>query len=276
MALTPKQQRFVDEYLIDLNATQAAIRAGYSAKTAQEQSARLLSKVIVQEAIAAAQAARSAETKITAADVLRRYWMIATADPNELIEYRRCCCRCCWGEGNLYQRTASELDRDLTKWAAAKRKAEAAGEEVAAFDPLGGGGYDARKPPNPKCPECFGEGVGQAFPKDTRNLSPAARCLYAGVKTTKDGLEIKVHDQHAALTNVARHLGMFVEKRELSGPNGGPVEVKGEHEHTVTITGRIESLAGAFVGAADREADRAEEGDLPGDGAGEPVDPGPR
>jgi len=49
--LTAKQQAFVDEYLIDLNATQAAIRAGYSAKTAQEQSSRLLSKVIIKAAI---------------------------------------------------------------------------------------------------------------------------------------------------------------------------------------------------------------------------------
>ncbi len=46
--LTPKQQRFVDEYLVDLNATQAAIRAGYSKKTAKEQAARLLTKANVQ------------------------------------------------------------------------------------------------------------------------------------------------------------------------------------------------------------------------------------
>lgn len=42
--LTEKQQRFADEYLIDLNGTQAAIRAGYSAKTANEQASRLLTK----------------------------------------------------------------------------------------------------------------------------------------------------------------------------------------------------------------------------------------
>ena len=47
--LTDKQKRFCDEYLIDLNATQAAIRAGYSEKTAQEQSSRLLSNVMVQK-----------------------------------------------------------------------------------------------------------------------------------------------------------------------------------------------------------------------------------
>ena len=48
MILTPKQERFCQEYLIDLCGTQAAIRAGYSKHTAQPQSARLLSNVIIQ------------------------------------------------------------------------------------------------------------------------------------------------------------------------------------------------------------------------------------
>lgn len=51
MAMTAKQKRFCDEYLVDLNATQAAIRAGYSKKTANEQGARLLANVSVQEYI---------------------------------------------------------------------------------------------------------------------------------------------------------------------------------------------------------------------------------
>lgn len=63
--LTPKQQRFVEEYLIDLNATQAAIRAGYSEKTAQEQSSRLLSNVMVQDAVQEAQNKLSERTEIT-------------------------------------------------------------------------------------------------------------------------------------------------------------------------------------------------------------------
>lgn len=46
--MTPKQDAFCREYIVDLNATQAAIRAGYSEKTAQEQSSRLLSNVIIQ------------------------------------------------------------------------------------------------------------------------------------------------------------------------------------------------------------------------------------
>lgn len=62
--LSDQRQRFVDEYLIDLNGTQAAIRAGYSPKTAQEQASRLLSNVMVQEAISKAMAARSRRTGV--------------------------------------------------------------------------------------------------------------------------------------------------------------------------------------------------------------------
>lgn len=72
MALTDQQQEFVLQYLVDLNATQAAIRAGYSAKTAQEQGSRLLSNVMVAEAVAAAQAERAARIKIDADYVLKQ------------------------------------------------------------------------------------------------------------------------------------------------------------------------------------------------------------
>ncbi len=81
--LTDKQQRFVDEYLVDLNATQAAVRAGYSAKTANEQGARLLANVSVQNAIRERQAARSARTEVTQDWVLRRYAMIAGVDKRQ-------------------------------------------------------------------------------------------------------------------------------------------------------------------------------------------------
>jgi len=63
--LTDKQKRFCEEYLIDLNATQAAIRSGYSEKTAQEQSARMLSKVIIQTEIKRLQDIRSERTELT-------------------------------------------------------------------------------------------------------------------------------------------------------------------------------------------------------------------
>ena len=49
MAMTPKQQRFCDEYLIDLNATQAAIRAGYSEKYAHTNAAKLLQNTTIKD-----------------------------------------------------------------------------------------------------------------------------------------------------------------------------------------------------------------------------------
>lgn len=83
-----RQQRFVDEYLIDLNATQAAIRAGYTAKTAAHQASRLLVNVKVAEAVAAAQQRRAERTQIDADCVLRQWVEIASADPRELVELR--------------------------------------------------------------------------------------------------------------------------------------------------------------------------------------------
>ena len=54
--MTEKQKRFVEEYLIDLNATQAAIRAGFSVRTANEQGSRMLANVSIQTAISKAMA----------------------------------------------------------------------------------------------------------------------------------------------------------------------------------------------------------------------------
>lgn len=79
MTLTAKQERFVAEYLVDLNATQAAIRAGYSEKTAQEQSSRLLSNVMVAKAVAEAQARVSVKAEWSAVDRLRMLADIAEA-----------------------------------------------------------------------------------------------------------------------------------------------------------------------------------------------------
>lgn len=64
-ALSEKQKRFVSEYLTDLNATQAAIRAGYSAKTAQQQGSRLLSNVVVQEELSRQQSKVAERLEIT-------------------------------------------------------------------------------------------------------------------------------------------------------------------------------------------------------------------
>ena len=70
MALTLKQEQFCREYIVDLNGTQAAIRAGYSEKTANEQAARLLTNVSVKEYVQSLMDKRSARVDITADYVL--------------------------------------------------------------------------------------------------------------------------------------------------------------------------------------------------------------
>lgn len=82
--MTPKQQRFVDEYLIDLNATQAAIRTGYSEKTAYSAGQRLLKDVEIAKAIATGKAERAEEVGVDARWVLKRLHDEAQADLADL------------------------------------------------------------------------------------------------------------------------------------------------------------------------------------------------
>ena len=84
--LTEKQQRFVDEYLIDLNATQAAIRAGYSAKTADVQGSRMLANCKVQQAISIAMAERSKRTGINQDRVVLELARIAFVKMTDIID----------------------------------------------------------------------------------------------------------------------------------------------------------------------------------------------
>lgn len=98
--LTPKQEAFVREYLCDLNATQAATRAGYSARTANEQGSRLLANVSVRSAIEAAKAKRAERVEITQDRVLQELARIAFFDLRTL--YR--------ADGSL--KAMSELDDD--------------------------------------------------------------------------------------------------------------------------------------------------------------------
>lgn len=200
-ALSPRQQAFVSEYLVDRNATKAATRAGYSAKTAYSQGQRLLKNAEVKAALDAAIAAQSIRTEITADAVLKRWWDIATADPREIVTHRRGACRYCYGIEHDYQwRTEREFDDAC---------AEAAAKETTEPRFGGGTGYDHARAPNPVCPECSGHGVGYIVAADVADLSGPAALLYDGVKPTQAGIEIKLQDRSKALENVAKHLGMF-------------------------------------------------------------------
>lgn len=272
MSLSARQKLFVQEYLIDGNGAQAAIRAGYAEVCAKVTASRLLTNANVKEAIEAGLKKKESRAEFKADDVLNHFLDIATADPNELIEHRRICCRYCYGAEHRWQRTAGEMYRDRVghaKLVDAERHKKKP-KEIDPFDEQGGIGFDPRKVPHVDCPECFGEGEGQVYAKDTRKLSPAARKLYAGVKATKDGLEIKVHDQAAAMVNVGKLKGLFADRVEHTGKDGKEIEMKHEHSISEPLAAKLDSYTDAFLAAANRE----ETSDPPSDGSGKPVDTG--
>lgn len=253
MSLTAKQKLFVDEYLVDLNATQAAIRAGYSEKTANEQGARLLANVSVKEQIDERMKDREKRTEITQDMVLHRYWQIATADPRKLIEYRRCACRYCYGKYHQYQwRDEQEFAEEYQRAVELQEKYfeqddEAAANAVVFPNNKGGYGFNPTYTPHPKCPKCFGDGHGEAKALDTRQFDAQSAMLYAGVKVTREGIEIKMQDQLKALESVAKHLGMFVDKQEVK--HSGQIETKQTIDTSKLSTEQLRTIAGIPINA---------------------------
>lgn len=86
MKLTPKQMRFVDEWLIDFNGKQAAIRAGYSARTAEATAARLLRNVKVQAEISRRQKDLQRRTEVTQERVIMELARVAFADATDYVQ----------------------------------------------------------------------------------------------------------------------------------------------------------------------------------------------
>ena len=170
---------------------------------------------MVAAAIQAKRAEASAQANIEAADVLRHWATIATTDTREVVRYVRRCCRYCWGVGHAYQWTPGGL---------LKAQADAIAKDKPMPDASGGTEFHRNREPNPACPECGGDGIGQVLITDSRKLSPSAALLLNGYKEGKDGLEVKLRDRDAALANLAKNLGMFPSRVELTGKNGGPVQ----------------------------------------------------
>ena len=215
--LTPLEERFVQEYLIDLNATQAYLRAypGVKSTTAATEGSKHLVNPKIAAAIQKAKDERAERTGITADRALQEVWGILTADARELVEYRVGACRHCWGEDFGYQRTTRELERDRARHEQKVQKGEAEGD----FDEKGGDGFNANAAPNAECPECFGDGHGRVILKDTSKLSRQAVSLYAGVKQTKEGLEVKFHSKDGAAEKMFKHLGLYeVDNKQKTDP----------------------------------------------------------
>lgn len=129
-------------------------------------------------------------------DVIGQLTAIINADPNEIAQYRRVNCRYCWGQEHKYQW------RDIAEQLSAERKAEADG--VAPPDTSGGIGFIDNADPNPECPRCNGEGTGEPFFADTRDIEGDARYLLHGVKLGKFGIEILTADKDSARKELAR------------------------------------------------------------------------
>lgn len=198
--LTAQQRRFVAEYLKDGNATQAAIRAGYSKKNADKIGPELLGKTRVAQAIAQQQKASIERTLGSADEVLSRMWQLATFDANQLSQYRRGACRYCWGFGHQYQW------RDMVE--CEEKRLEATERDKREPVDVGGYGYDHNREPNPDCPRCNGDGIGQPYFADTRKLPPDAALAYSGVKLGKNGVEITAISRERMYEAVMKRLGL--------------------------------------------------------------------
>lgn len=169
MKLNPRQQRFVAEYLVDLNATQAAIRAGYSAKTAESQGSRLLSNAKVAAAVQAGGVKLARRLEVTQERVVEELRRIAMADIRNLFT---------WDE----EKAAFIPSRDLTD------------EQAAAIASV------------------------ESETIRTTNLD--------GSVDVKIKLKLRTYDKKGALDSLAKHLGMFIERHEHTGKDGGPIETK--------------------------------------------------
>lgn len=225
--LSARQNAFVLEFPKDFNGTQAAIRAGYSEKGAATQAYELLCLPHVVEAIEERKKDLAAAAGLSVEWVLRQWKEVAEADPAELIWMELQSCRYCHGLNHQFHWT--EFEYKTAVRAAETHVCNAKCEQpcVKRIPPLpnGGFGFDPKREPAPDCPNCHGNGEQRVGIADTRRLRGPARRLYAGVKETQHGIEVKMRDQDTARDNIAKYLGMLIDKRELSGPNGNPIAV---------------------------------------------------
>ena len=168
MSLSPKQTRFVEEFLIDLNGAGAVVRAGYSKRGARQTAYRLRQTPEVQDAIAAAMKARSKRTAADADAVIAELNLIAFSN---MLNYM----------------TIQDDGTVAIDFSAVDRDQGAAILELVVDEFTDGKGDDARP-----------------------------------VKRTK----FKLADKKGALVDLGRHLGLFPNRHEVTGKDGGPLRVR--------------------------------------------------
>lgn len=225
-----RRARFVNFIILGYSATDAAREAGYSEHTSRVQGSRLLTNAAIAAEITRRRKDLADAVQVKADMLIREHLGIALADPNDVVEVRRNCCRYCWGQGGQYQMTQREMDERRASYDRSveeierrfKSRKNAKGSDlqpvVPDFDDLGGVGFNKRRAPNAKCGECFGDGEEEVFVHDTRHVASSAKKLIRGFKRSKDGtVEVKLADQHAARIEAGKLAGLYVGKGEGPG-----------------------------------------------------------
>lgn len=193
--LNPKQEAFVREYLVDLNGKQAAIRAGYSPKTAEVQASRLLSHVKVQEAIAAGKQAIAERTGITLERVLEEYARIAFADIRDVME---------WGDTVMVPCSPEVAETFIRGDGSEADFIDDDIEEELEGQPHGGSLKRNRRS-SPENAVAIRAHTPMALIASSKIGNDTAKAI-AEVKQTPQGLQVKMHNKQAALDKLYAHL----------------------------------------------------------------------
>jgi phage terminase small subunit len=223
--LTPRRERFAQEVASGKHATDA-YRAAFSTSNMSNASIWSNASIIYKNDKVVS---RIKELRAIAADVvlvdiqmiLRDCVDVLTADTSELITYRRLNCRHCHGLGHAFRwRDDEEFWNALAVASDKQERARPTDPPVKLPTDEGGYGFRRLAPPAPDCPACEGEGLEEARIADIRTLSGPARRLYAGVKQTKDGIQVLMRDKDAARALLAKYLGMTPDKVQHGGVVG--------------------------------------------------------
>ena len=252
MGLTDKQERFVVEYSVDSNGVQAAVRAGYSENGSGQTAFNLLKNPEIIAALEERYEDLAAAAAITPQFVLRRWREVARADPRELIRTEAVPCRYCHGVAHAYQWTEREYAQavKMARSHVCNSDCKPPCLKSTIPDGTGGFGFTVHREPHPECPHCEGCGELRVRIGDMRRVSKATAKLIQSVKTTKDGIEIKMYDQTDAVKSLAQYLRMNPTISETSGPNGGPIPVAVTSAKELTD----DQLAGIILAGTDTPA----------------------
>jgi phage terminase small subunit len=234
--ITPKKLEFVAAYVECQNASEAFRKTfnvkGWLPQTVGTRALELLSEPEIISEISKFTERNLEAGKVSRVEAIRLVREIATADASMLSQVQVRNCRHCWGLGHRYQwsseieyafRCAEITDADAASQRAWERDVEL-GSKRPRPDPTplpsdaGGYGFKIDGRPNGECPACLGDGITEVRFADTRTLTGPAKRLFAGVKKTKDGFEIKQRDQDMALKLLAQISGAI-------GPETGPPPV---------------------------------------------------